>query len=210
MKEILLKNNKKVLGVNIRTYLATFLVIFLISLFVYGVFVIYIDGGFAFKNNKNDNVLVNAREQLLLPERILISKIDVDQQVFNPSSKLVDDLDKELLKGVVRYPDSGLLGEKKNIFLFAHSTGFKVVKNQAFKAFNRLGELGSGDDVLLISEDTAYLYRVFSSNEVSAETALIEFDNKDTLILSTCNTFGEQSARIIVRAKFIKKYQLAG
>lgn len=203
------RNNKMFLGVNVRTYFATFFVVFVVSLFFYGVFTIWKDSKFVYQDDKNIKTLVNTKEQLLKPERILISKISVDQQILNPTSKLVLDLDKELLKGVVRYPDSGLLGEGKNIFLFAHSTGFKVVKNQAFKAFNRLNELKSGDDVVLISGNTAYLYRVFSSNEVSAETALIEFDNMDTLILSTCNTFGEKSARFVVRAKFIKKYKLA-
>lgn len=205
----MLKNNKHFLGVSVPTYLATFFVIFVISLFIYGIFTIYQDGGLIYKPDKNDSTLKDDNGVLLKPERILISKISVDQQVLNPTSKLVEDLDRELLKGVVRYPDSGLLGEKKNIFLFAHSTGFKVVKNQAFKAFNRLNELKSGDDVVLISGKTAYLYKVFASDEVSAEIALIQFDDKDTLILSTCNTFGEKSARFIVRARYIKKYQLA-
>lgn len=205
----MLDYNRKFLGVSVPVYLATFFVLFVVSYAVYGIVSVFKDGKPMFgEDNGVVKEITEPAEKFYLPERVIIPKIGVEQPILNPESKLVADLDRELLKGVVRYPDSGLLGENKNMFLFGHSTGFKVVKNQAFKAFNRLNELEAGDDVILVSGNTAYLYRVVSSNEVSAGKALVEFGKGQTLTLSTCNTFGAKEARFIVESKFIKSYLL--
>ncbi len=204
----MLHKDKNFWGVSLSAYLATFFIIFIFSFLVYTVVSFYQNGSFNLKNGKTKEE-IQTGEKFLKPERIIISKIGIDQPILNPESKLVEDLDKELLKGVVRYPDSGLLGEKKNMLLFGHSTGYKIVQNQAFKAFNKINELKEGDDILLVSGNMAYLYGVVSSNEVSDGKALVEFDNKDTLTLSTCNTFGAKEARFVVKAKFARSYLLA-
>lgn len=143
------------------------------------------------------------------PVRIVIGKIGIDQIVSNPETTDVEILDSYLLKGVVRYPGSGRLGEKNNLLLFGHSTGLKNVKNQAFKAFNNLGTLVGGDEIAVMSENNAYLYRVTSVKKVSAEEALVKFEaGESKLTLSTCDTFGEKQDRFVVEAVLNAKYKI--
>ncbi len=141
-----------------------------------------------------------------LPFRITIPEIGVDAQIYNPDSTSTEILDNYLLKGAVRYPGSGLLGGIGNIFIFGHSTGFKVVQNQAFKTFNGFKNLKPDDLISVFSDKTEYIYKVLSVQMVSAEKALVEFDTKSKLLtLSTCNTFGAKSDRYVVQAEFVSK-----
>lgn len=141
----------------------------------------------------------------ILPTHITIPKIGVDTVVQNPQTQDVKLLDEALLKGSVRYPGSGTIG-KGNMFLFAHSTGFRVVHNQAFKAFNNLKDLKTGDDISIQSGSDTYIYRVSKVTLVDSTKALVEFNiKKNMLTLSTCNTFGEKSERYVVEAEYIGK-----
>lgn len=141
----------------------------------------------------------------ILPVHITIPKIGVDVSISNPESDNVDALDEYLKKGAVHYPGSGSL-TSGNMFLFAHSTGFKVVQNQAYKAFNNLKDLSVGDTVSVKGEDgKVYEYKVSSVKLVSDKDVLVSFDkNSHRLTLSTCNTFGKKEERYVVEAYFEK------
>src|ERR1035437_9880523 len=69
-------------------------------------------------------------KQYELPIYITIKAIGVNSIVQNPTTTNVDALDALLLHGAVRYPGSGLPGQG-NMFFFGHSTGLKIVNNQA-------------------------------------------------------------------------------
>lgn len=141
-----------------------------------------------------------------LPLTIKIPAIGVDSQVYNPATTSVDVLNDYLLKGAVRYPGSGLLGGKGNIFIFGHSTGIKVVNNQAFKTFNGLRNLKEGDLIYVYSEKYEYIYKVTSIKMESSEEALVKFNtNSKKLTLSTCSHFGEKSNRDVVESEFVSK-----
>lgn len=191
-------------------FLAAFFVVFGLSFALMSFFGNVLNPENSSSNVKaEDGIALDRKVQsYAVPTRVLIAKIGVDQPILNPSDNSVSVLDQSLLKGVVRYPESGLLGEKKNMFLFGHSTGYKVVQNQAFKAFNRLNELEVGDEIIVMSETEAYVYAVTSKKEVSAQDAYVEFNDTQTITLSTCNAFGQKEDRYIVDAKFIKTYKL--
>jgi LPXTG-site transpeptidase (sortase) family protein len=141
-----------------------------------------------------------------LPSRIIIPKIGVDAPVVNPESRDVTVLDQALLTGAVRYPFSGLPGGDKPIFIFGHSTTFPVVRNEAYKTFNRLEDLNIGDELIVRAGVNTYYYQVFAVELADENTALIELkDGERILVLSTCNTFGAKSERIVVRGKFVKE-----
>ena len=140
-----------------------------------------------------------------LPLSIKVSGVDIDSQIYNPESTDIKTLDDLLLKGVVRYPGSGLLGGEGNVFLFGHSTGIKIVNNQAFKSFNGLKKLKEGDNISVFSDKNEYLYKVISVKLEGADKALVNFDTSDKkLTLSTCNTFGAKSERYVVEATLNK------
>ena len=140
-----------------------------------------------------------------LPLSIKIQKIGVDSQIYSPESTEIKVLDEYLLKGVVHYPGSGLLGGTGNVFLFGHSTGIKIVNNQAFKSFNGLKNLKEGDEISVFSSKNEYIYKVLSLKLEGADKALVTFDTSDKkLTLSTCNTFGAKSERYVVEAELSK------
>ena len=141
-----------------------------------------------------------------LPLSIKISVIGVDSQIYNPATTSAEVLDSYLLKGAVRYPGSGLLGGDGNIFIFGHSTGIKIVNNQAFKTFNGLNLLKKDDLIQVYSDKYIYTYKVLTEKVVSADKELVEFNtNSKILTLSTCNRFTSKSDRAVVEAEFVYK-----
>jgi len=140
-----------------------------------------------------------------LPVRIKIDAIGVDTSIYNPETTDIKVMDEYLLRGAVRYPGSGLLGVG-NIFLFGHSTGYKVVNNQAYKTFNGLGKLKVGDEITVYSSHAKYIYSVINVEMKTASKIEVDFSNiKNILTLSTCNVFGEEEDRYIVEAIFVAK-----
>jgi LPXTG-site transpeptidase (sortase) family protein len=140
-----------------------------------------------------------------LPMRIKIDAIGIDTSIYNPETTDIKIMDEYLLRGAVRYPGSGLLGVG-NIFLFGHSTGYKVVNNQAYKTFNGLGKLKVGDEIIVYSSNAKYIYSVTNIEMKTASKIEVDFSNiKNMLTLSTCNVFGEKEDRYIVEAIFVTK-----
>jgi len=206
---------KTIFGYGARRFWAFFFVAFVITLFILFVFNLVPQGfkdslSYLFFNNEilqegvNKNVTPDAINILKeMPTRIVIGKIGTDQPIKNPETASVEILNENLLEGVVRYPESGFLGEDKNIFLFGHSTGLKNVKNPAFTAFNNLDNLAVGDEILLESTRHIYIYRVISVREAKASDIKVSFEEgQSKLTLTTCNVFGEKEDRFIVEALF--------
>lgn len=147
----------------------------------------------------------------VLPTRIIIERLDIDTQVLNPESRDIETLDAALLSGVVRYPGSGGLEDVSNMFLFGHSTGFRVVQNEAFKAFNGLKNAREGDLIRVHSQTKEYVYRVTDVSLVDASEALVELSSSEKkLTLTTCNSFGAEEERYVVEAVFVGSYELPG
>jgi LPXTG-site transpeptidase (sortase) family protein len=136
------------------------------------------------------------------PIRIIIKDIGVDTTVSNPATSSIAVLDEYLRKGAVRYPGSAQLG-KGNVFLFGHSSGLRVINNQAYKAFNNFKLLKGGEEIVVYSLDKEYIYEVESVKLSNAEDAFVDFSiKKNMLTLSTCNTFGQKEERYVVEAVF--------
>ena len=143
------------------------------------------------------------KKQYELPVRITIEKIGVNTIVQNTDTTNIYALDELLLNGVVRYPGSGLPGEG-NMFFFGHSTGLRVVNNQAFRAFNNLKDLVAGDMISVYGDKHLYTYKVNNVKLANSEDVLVDFSiKKNMLTLSTCNTFGQKQERYVVEADFV-------
>ena len=136
----------------------------------------------------------------LVPQKIEISKIGVSSVIQAPQSADVAVLDAALAKGATYYPGSGTL-QGGNMFIFGHSTNWKIVNNPAYKTFNGLDKLISGDEVVLTSGGKTYVYEVQSVRLASEDDVLVEFDKGGrTLTISTCDTFGKKQDRWVVEA----------
>ncbi len=138
----------------------------------------------------------------LIPQHVEIPKIGVDSVIQFPSNIDVATLDTALAKGAVYYPGSGTL-QSGNLFLFGHSTNWKVVNNQAYKTFNDLEKLVKGDKIILTSGDKKYTYTVTTVRRAADDDVLVEFNKGDRMItISTCDTFGKKQDRWVVEAEF--------
>jgi LPXTG-site transpeptidase (sortase) family protein len=136
------------------------------------------------------------------PDRIVIDKVGINTTVENPQTRDVQVLDQYLTRGAVYYPGSGTI-EQGNMFVFGHSTGLSVVQNQAYKTFNNLNKLISGDEIRVEADGRTYIYTVEKVSLLNEDEALITFDNsRRKLTLSTCNTFGAKQERWVVEAEF--------
>jgi LPXTG-site transpeptidase (sortase) family protein len=143
------------------------------------------------------------------PVRIVIDAISLDASIETPTSTAIEVLDEALLRGVVHYPGSANLADSGNVFLFGHSSGFRVVQNQAFKAFNDLKDLKENDLVRVQSASREYVYRVTSVSLVSADEAFVDLSRSGrTLTLATCNVFGAKEERYVVKADLVGEYEL--
>lgn len=140
------------------------------------------------------------------PVTIIIPSIGMNLPVQNPSTRDLGVLDTLLQKGPARYVDSAKLGEKGNVIIFAHSSHLPVVKNQMYKAFNRVPELVQGDTITIVGDDgQKYLYSVTSVRKANASDATIDLSPRvgTKLTLVTCDTLTSKDARFILEADFI-------
>ncbi len=182
----------------------------------------YIDGSLskadllAIEQSKQEQIAKEAEEKLkpieeriVLPTRIVIPSLGKDLPISNPNTTDIDELDKELLNAVVRYPGSGTLGRDGNMLIFGHSTGYRNVNNQMYKAFNGIETLEEGNFINLVSDGIEYVYAVSKIEHEKASNVTIEFTTEPgakRITLTTCNTFGAKEDRWIVTADFVGSY----
>lgn len=160
-------------------------------------------------NSSLPSAITVAPEVPFLPEKIIIPGLNKELPVVNPTSDDVETLDAELLRAVVRYPQSGLLNADGNIFIFGHSSHLRTVHNPLFKAFNGIETLAPGSLIQLIGGGRVFVYRVIAQQTVSADTALVDFvvaPGKRLLTLSTCDSFGAKTDRFVTTAEFSVSY----
>lgn len=143
--------------------------------------------------------------QGVLPERIRSASIGLDVIVQNPDTRDLKQLDAAILKGAVRYVDSAKLGAPGNMLIFAHSSTYRVVRNQMFKAFNNISKLKPGDSITVSGGGIEYLYTVTSVRSVEASETVIDLSPTagTKLTLTTCDVLSGKSARFIVEADFV-------
>lgn len=144
------------------------------------------------------------------PTRVIAASVGLDDTITNPTSADIAALDRALLSSSVRYPGSALLNEDGNVLLFGHSSYLRTTLNPAYKAFNDIQKLKTGEIVTVYSANQAYEYRVTSVKFVKAEDAVIDLrrDGPRRLTLVTCNSFATKSDRFVVEAEFVKSYAL--
>ena len=149
---------------------------------------------------------ININAPAVLPERIVISAIDLDLPVQNIESKDIYVLYENLKDGPIRYVDSARLGEEGNVLIFGHSSRLPVVKNQMYKAFNRVSELKRGDSITISGGGRKYIYSVVSVDRKDIEdpSSVISLAKEGKrLTLVTCDTLTGETARFVLEADFV-------
>ncbi len=138
------------------------------------------------------------------PKRMIIDGLNKDIVILNPNGRTVADLDKALLSGAVRHPDSADFANTGNIFLFGHSSYLPTVFNKNFQAFNGIQKLVWGDIIRVQSSDTEYRYKVTKVYKTTAGDASVTLEHGSAkLTLVTCNSFGAKDERFVVEAELV-------
>ena len=144
-----------------------------------------------------------------LPQWIRIPSIGVNSVILNPVTTDVASLDQDLLRGAIRYPTSGVLGQG-TVFLFGHNTGLPAI-NPAYKTFNGLRTIKTGATIEVDSATRRYFYTVQSLSLVNSTTAYVTISaHNNELIISTCNVFGAKEQRYVVHATFTNSQPITG
>lgn len=131
--------------------------------------------------------------------------VGLSVKVTNPASADNATLEEYLKKGGIRYPGSFGLGAGGNTLLMGHSTSYKVVNNQAYKAFNGVKLLKVGDIVTVRSLTKEYRYRVTSNIMAKNSEVYVDFtQGKNMITLVTCNVLGAKEDRYVVTADLVE------
>lgn len=139
-----------------------------------------------------------------LPNEIAFDALGKTVPVLNPTSRSIADLDKALLSGAVRHPDSADFKNTGNIFILAHSSYLPNVFNRNFQAFNGIENLKWGDTIRVRSSEAEYVYRVDRVYEAKASEVEVPVNTGSAkLTLATCNSFGDEEDRFIVEASLV-------
>lgn len=147
--------------------------------------------------------------KVAMPISLSIPSLDRNVTVLNPKTRDIVELDQELLKGVVRHPDSAMLGEDGNVLILGHSSYLPNVMNKNFQALNGIQKLKWGDIIEVESAGTKYTYRVEKVYQAKATGITIPTDvSGKRLTLVTCNSFGSKEDRFIVEAKLLSEKTL--
>jgi len=148
---------------------------------------------------------------LVAPQSITIDALKRTLPVNNPTSRAVADLDASLLTGVVRHPDSALLGQDGTVFILGHSSYLPSVNNRFFQAFNGIQALVWGDTIRLTADGVEYVYQVDNVYKASASELSVPIANTGPrLTIATCNSFGSNDDRFIVEAKLLYTEPIRG
>ncbi|HEX8993800.1 MAG TPA: sortase [Candidatus Paceibacterota bacterium] len=142
------------------------------------------------------------------PIKIVIDGANVSSSVSNPNSTDMSVLESALLKGAVRFPTTSLLGENGTMLIFGHSSYMPKIHNPAYRTFDGVQNLPKGAIVHVYSATTDYQYavrdiKIMDAADASANTIPLP-DDKQYLVIDTCDTFASKSSRFVVTADFVR------
>ncbi len=134
---------------------------------------------------------------------IEIPSIDVFSPViegvdpYNPKFYLED-----LRNGVAQAKGTGLPGEKKTMYLFAHSSDVPWRITRYNTAFFKLPFVKKGDKIVIRKDGKEFVYKVFDEKTVwPNDVKYLKEDQGNILILQTCVPVGTALQRLLVFAK---------
>lgn len=150
-----------------------------------------------------------AREDRIVYDKV--SQFSIEIPAINAYSDVVynvDPFDEDaylgaLKKGVAHAGNTGLPGQGKRIYMFAHSTNSPLNFSQYNAVFYQLGLLEENDLISVDINEKEYKYRVTKKRVVNAtDTHWLTGKSKtEELVLQTCDPPGTTLRRLLVFAE---------
>lgn len=133
---------------------------------------------------------------------ITIPKINAQASVIpNVDPWNSDIYQQELKQGVAHAKGTGLPGDGKTIFLFAHSSLPPWEMTRVNTPFLKLGKLGINDTIEIRRDGVDYRFQVREKKEVwPDEIKYLTNTTRDQLVLQTCVPIGTALKRLLVFA----------
>lgn len=134
---------------------------------------------------------------LIIPKIEVNSKVVPDVDPFSPREYRA-----ALKEGIAQARGTGLPGEGKNIFLFAHSSGNFYELSRTNTVFYLLDKLEPGDKIAVVYKDRIFNYAVSQKKTVAATATdrLTDQTDQETLTLMTCWPPGTDYERLLIMA----------
>lgn len=167
-----------------------------------------------------DNVITKidelAKNIEIMPstDRVVVERLNINApiQFLSPEeekvkdfSKLEENLQKKLEKGVVHYPGTALPGEEGNVFITGHSSYYPWNPGQYKDVFAILHAVELGDTINIYSKGQEFKYEVTDRQVVTPDRVDVLDQTIDkTLTLMTCTPIGTNAKRLIIKAKLVE------
>jgi LPXTG-site transpeptidase (sortase) family protein len=166
-----------------------------------------------------ENNKIGFGELLSLEKEGFLSPADWDFTLLIPSIKLnakvipsvspenANEYEKALKSGVAHAQGTSLPNQPGTVYLFGHSTDYPWNIAHYNALFYSLRYLDEGDEVILIYQNSNYLYQVTEKKVVDAQDLeyLYSQDERQRLVLQTCWPPGTSWKRLIIIAEPLKK-----
>lgn len=141
---------------------------------------------------------------------IVIDKIGVKAPVIWSKSALEEDLQKDLQKGLVRYPKTGIPGQFGNAFITGHSSNYVWAEGEYNYILKNMNKLEVGDEIIITATQhngkvLSYKYKVSVKEVVTPEDErLFQETEKSTITLTTCWPLGTNWKRLMIQGDFVQ------
>jgi len=141
---------------------------------------------------------------------IRIAKILVEAPIVWSRSEAEEDLLKDLEKGLVRYPKTGIPGQFGNAFITGHSSNYVWAKGSYNYILKDLNELQIGDEVIVTAtqyngKKMDYRYVISFKEIVSADDPRMFAETpKPSITLATCWPLGTNWKRLMLKADIVE------
>jgi LPXTG-site transpeptidase (sortase) family protein len=139
--------------------------------------------------------------------QITINKINVQAPLIWSTSMLEADLQADLKKGVVRYPQTGIPGQAGNMVATGHSSNYIWVEGRYNYIFKDLNNLQAGDEIVVTTtqaNDKALIYKyMVTTKEVvnPDDQRIFEETPKQSLTIATCWPLNTNWKRLMLKAE---------
>lgn len=162
------------------------------------------DDAIEIKNGYDPDAKGNPKSRVL----ILSNKIDLVAPMVWSTSEDENIMRKDLEKGVVHYPNSGIPGQNGNIIISGHSSNYVWAKGEYNSIFRNINNLSEGDSVTVrvVQENGKVFdheYKILAKKvlDPSDDWIFEDFEDEKILTLSTCWPIGTDISRLVIRAK---------
>lgn len=138
-------------------------------------------------------------------ELLSIPRIGLQQPVLMAPTTDEGVFNELLLQGVVQYPGTGKIGEKRPIFLLGHSTRKNTPASRYYRYLNGLDGVRPGDTIELSGSSRTAVYEVVSAGVHKDHEVVVHLNhNTANLIIATCSRIGAKEDRVVVEAKLVR------